>query len=198
MLFWKRYIHNKFLFIKGTNMFNKVTKLLAIIALTGWMGVANATLIFDFSWDSSNGKISGEILGLTNVVGPQGATAVVITSINGDDVSLDVVNDDDWIRVENVFKVVGGEIVEANFSAKGTVEDLIFRFSLSLEDDGYYGKYVFYPIQDHSGLDSGSNPSSLMPSARFVNRVTVPEPNSVLLVSLGLAGLSFARYRKQS
>ena len=29
-------------------------------------------------------------------------------------------------------------------------------------------------------------------------RVSVPEPGTVVLLSLGLAGLSFARYRKQS
>jgi hypothetical protein len=47
-------------------MFKKIAKLLGAIALTGWMGVANATLIFDFSWDSSNGKVTGEILGLVD------------------------------------------------------------------------------------------------------------------------------------
>jgi hypothetical protein len=31
----------------------------------------------------------------------------------------------------------------------------------------------------------------------FGKRVTVPEPSSVILMLLGLAGLSFARYRKQ-
>jgi hypothetical protein len=45
-------------------MFKKVTKHIIAIALTGWMGVANATLIIDFSWDGRNGEVNGVIEGL--------------------------------------------------------------------------------------------------------------------------------------
>jgi hypothetical protein len=64
-------------------MFKMVSKILGVIALTGWMGVANATLIFDFSWDSSNGKIIGEIYGLSDDGDNMGATGLVLTSVDG-------------------------------------------------------------------------------------------------------------------
>jgi len=178
-------------------MINKITKLLAIIALTGWMGVANATLIFDFSWDSSNGKISGEILGLTNEVGPQGATGVVVTRIFGNRVNVDVVKDPGWMVDLNNFQVFNNRIVSARFeSMHGPAASLLFnvmKYNEELHGDAYLSdggeEFLFRAMKDCVECAL---------SISFVNRVTVPEPNSVLLVSLGLAGLSFARYRKQS
>ncbi|MFT5544041.1 MAG: hypothetical protein ACI96N_003260 [Arenicella sp.] len=64
-------------------MFKKIAKLLGAIALTGWMGVANATLIFDFSWDSSNGKVTGEILGLVDNDLSQVASIINYTRCRG-------------------------------------------------------------------------------------------------------------------
>ncbi|PKG95957.1 PEP-CTERM sorting domain-containing protein [Paraglaciecola sp. MB-3u-78] len=181
-------------------MINKVTKILAIIALTGWMGVANATLIFDFSWDSSNGKISGEILGLTNEVGPQGATGVVLTSLDGNSVSVDVVKDAGWIVDSNNFQVLNNKIVFAMFEST-LFKQVTYSFNDVRSFEGNYFGDAYLKFVDGaeniliSALkDDVTNELSIS----FVNRVTVPEPNSVLLVSLGLAGLSFARYRKQS
>jgi len=92
-------------------MFNKVTKMLLTIALTGWMGIANATLIFDFSLDSNGGKISGQIFGLLDNVQAQSASTVTITDFHGDMVNIDLsvgVNADFWV---SDFNVNGGELV---------------------------------------------------------------------------------------
>jgi hypothetical protein len=172
----------------------KFTKILGVMALTGWMGVANATLIFDFSWDSSNGKISGEILGLTNVVGSQSATGIVITSIDEVDVSIDVVNSPGWGVYSNVneFVVSNGEIDFFHFTAHGPGGSELY---LDSHSSGLYfqGTLHFGYEGCQCYFDADVNDTSVS----VVNRVTVPEPNSVLLLSLGLAGLSFARYRKQ-
>jgi len=166
-------------------MFKEVTKLLGAIALTGWMGVANATLIFDFSWDSDNGKIIGEIVGLTNVGGTQSATGIVLSSIGGVIADIDVVNDPGWAVDFNSFQVV--ENVLSNWD---------FLSILKNNDGTELGFFNLYLEEDEIQLKKDNIIYSSSDIA-FVNRVTVPEPSSVILLSLGFAGLSFARYRKQ-
>ena len=178
-------------------MFNKVTKILTTIALTGWMGVANATLIFDFSWDSSNGRIIGEISGLENNAVGQRATGIVLSSIGGVLVNIDVVNDLGWQVKKNVFHVWKGGI---NFDFRSYIENPLcgrwpgicpYPLSSEFMVDQSAGYSLFTRNYVYLGGEwRGSN-------IAFVNRVTVPEPSTVILLSLGLAGLSFARYRKQ-
>jgi len=172
-------------------MFKKVTKILLTIALTGWMGVANATLIFDFSLDSNGGKISGQIFGLLDNVQAQSATAVIITEIHGDMVNFDLT---DGINAEfgtNDFSVSGGELVSFIYQiskVKNNAEiDLHLRFN-------YHGIPDAFVYSNHINKDYiTANIRGLY----TLSRVTVPEPSTVILMLLGLAGLSFARYRKQ-
>jgi hypothetical protein len=91
-------------------MFKMVTRILGVIALTGWMGAANATLIFDFSWDSDNGEIIGEIYGLSDNGVDQAATGIVLTSIDAMQVIMDVTVDPFWDVLINGFDVAGGKI----------------------------------------------------------------------------------------
>jgi hypothetical protein len=178
-----------FMFIKGIYMFNKVTKLLVTIALTGWMGVANATLIFDFSWDSSNGKISGEILGLMDNVGGQAASAVIVTEIAGTKVHLDFLDDSSYYEIFNNFDVSAGELSVVRFQS--------FSYSAGGDNIRFSGTFSSSLNLYISATDTNYGLSSSRTNTVFKNRVTVPEPDSIILVLLGLAGLSFARYRKQ-
>jgi hypothetical protein len=167
-------------------MFKMVTKILGVIALTGWMGAANATLIFDFSWDSSNGKIIGEIYGLSDNGVNMEATGFVLTSIGGMQVNINVFEDDEWEVWNNSFDVLDGVIVEINFYSNTRVSEdrELYRGGRNAE--------ALYLNDFYSGLVIQSSNNG-----KFVKRVTVPEPSSVILMLLGLAGLSFARYRKQ-
>jgi hypothetical protein len=167
-------------------MFKKVTKLLGAIALTGWMGVANASLIFDFSWDSSNGKISGEILGLVDNNASQSASAIILTGIDGVSVQIDFLDTNIFSVVFNSFSVSGGVMVSLGVYADDLYGSFFAMWSLT------GGNY--FSAAPHN-LEYIASPGS---GIKFVNRVTVPEPDSVILVLLGLAGLSFARYRRQS
>ena len=169
-------------------MFNKVTKMLLTIALTGWMGVANATLIFDFSLDSNGGQISGQIFGLLDTVQAQSASAVVITNVHGDMVNIDLtdgINADYWI---NDFRVSGGELVSFNASIETYDSDIMlnmrFNYNNNPHDAFMYNNFI-------------TSYQTFTPDFTL-NRVTVPEPDSVILLLLGLAGFAFARYRKQS
>ncbi|PKG99503.1 PEP-CTERM sorting domain-containing protein [Paraglaciecola sp. MB-3u-78] len=170
-------------------MFKKVTKLLGAIALAGWMGVANASLIFDFSWESSNGKISGEILGLVDNASLQAASGVIITIVDGDADYIDFLAP--FYNVSNnLFSVSGGVMVTSEFYAFAPNPVSFFRFNRFSGTAEYYlfNDTITPPSYYDSFTGSG---------IKFVNRVTVPEPGSVILVLLGLAGLSFTRYRKQ-
>jgi len=170
--------------LKDTGMFKMVSKILGVIALTGWMGVANATLIFDFSWDSSNGKIIGEIYGLSNDGGNMGATGLVLTSVGGMQVNINVFEDDDWHVNTNLFEVKDGELIDASFRAWSFHKG--YR-KFGIDGTSSYRRLVYNDYNDSYRAGSGL----------FVKRVTVPEPSMVILMLLGLAGLSFARYRKQ-
>jgi hypothetical protein len=167
-------------------MIKRFTKILGVIALIGWMGVANATLIFDFKWDSSDGKISGEIYGLSDDGVNMEATAFVLTSVGGMQVNINVFEDNGWVVSANDFDVLYGELVKIDFFAA------IYYPAYSKVQMALGGsKYNRIIVDDGVTLFDG------LGIASFVKRVTVPEPSSVILMLLGLVGLSFARYRKQ-
>ncbi|PKG97023.1 PEP-CTERM sorting domain-containing protein [Paraglaciecola sp. MB-3u-78] len=176
-------------------MFKMVSKILGVIALTGWMGVANATLIFDFSWDSSNGKIIGEIYGLSDDGDNMGATGLVLTSVGVMHLNYNVFEDNGWTVHNNSFDVMDGEFKDINFYASyifGGVERIIFIFDWGAT---YRGTIHNIEVYLYNGGNKGFYDATGV--GVFGKRVTVPEPSSVILMLLGLAGLSFARYRKQ-
>ncbi|MFT4725473.1 MAG: hypothetical protein ACI9LX_000320 [Paraglaciecola sp.] len=162
-------------------MYKKVTKLLGAIALTGWMGVANATLIFDFSWDSPEGEVTGVIEGLIDSPIEQEALQVTITSLDGIATDFDLIGGSQRVFT-NEFIVVNKELVVAVLASSGP------EFYLRMFSNTAY--FEFYGGQGVVEYQSFSAP--------ILNRVSVPEPSTVILLSLGLAGLSFVRYRKQS
>jgi len=171
-------------------MFKKVTSILGALLLTGWMGAANATLIFDFSWNSNNGEIIGEIAGLIYSDDVQSASSITITSINSQLVHIDVMNDVGWNVTTNEFILSDFEMTSYSFISfyKPTAPDdpsagRLFSF---YKDDGLHVVQYDYTLFQSIGSDVAID-----------YRVSVPEPRSVILLSLGLAGLSFARYRKQ-
>ena len=163
-------------------MFKQVTKLLGAIAVMGWMGVANATLIFDFSWDSSSGRVTGVIEGLidiSNTFEYQEATQVTITSLDGIAKEFDLIGGQQQVSF-NGFLLKNNNIVSGEFKSEGLQFDIYFNEAFA------------------NVLDKTGNPYQFYHGETNFNRATVPEPSTVILLSLGLAGLSFARYRRQS
>jgi hypothetical protein len=172
-------------------MFKMVSKILGVIALTGWMSVANATLIFDFSWDSSNGKIIGEIYGLSYDGDNMGATGLVLTSVGGMQVDYNVFEDNGWTVLKNYSDVMDGEFKDSNIVASYALGGIGRYLSIQRTrmSNGIYNEEVYYMTSEFLSYTTSVG--------FFGKRVTVPEPSSVILMLLGLAGLSFARYRKQ-
>jgi hypothetical protein len=191
-------------------MFKKFAKLLGAIALTGWVGVANASLIFDFSWGGPNVETMGEIRGLSNKLGDQVASSVIITKLGGIDVYFEFTKDDVVQANYHKFVIQDSVIVFAHFTA--LIYDQIYfgntptDMHILLTDDfhGYFGN-VRTRVEE--GVRGPTFPSPRRYSGGVIRwgeavivarQFTVPEPGTIILLSLGLAGLSFARYRKQS
>lgn len=164
-------------------MFKKVTIHIIAIALTGWMGVANAGLIFDFSWDSIEGKVIGVIELPDDITVNKQATKFTITSVDGDLLGYDFVDSTLNVIDNNLFTVLDGEITEFQFFSISNNALLAVNFS-SYDNEAILNVRLSQYI------------SAVAPVV--VSRVSVPEPSTVILLSLGLAGLSFARYRRQS
>jgi hypothetical protein len=179
-------------------MFKMVTKILGVIALTGWMGAANAALIFDFSWDSSDGKIIGEIYGLSDNGEYLEASGIVLTSVNGSKVMIDIFDDMNWYVDRSFFDVADGEIIGYEVRAERIRVEGKFKMRSSRgQTAGYYTTSYSSIDNNQNYYDQDVDVTFFTSRISFVNRVTVPEPSSVILMLLGLAGLSFARYRKQ-
>ena len=177
-------------------MFKKVTKLLGAIALTGWMGVANATLIFDFSWDSADGQIIGVIEGLEDVPGTQSARSVTLISANNVALGIDYADR----PYANAFSVINGELSQVEFYGHwelsgGRLTELLMCTG-QCTDGALWGGYG-PQAQFYDDFYSQRHPFAITTPV-YKNRATVPEPSTVILLSLGLAGLSLVRYRKLS
>jgi hypothetical protein len=154
--------------------------------LSAWVSSANATLIFDFTFTDKKFVVIGEILGLSNDSKGAATTINIISNTAGFGVGLYTpIIISPAGDVNNLFTVnTLGQIVDANFS-------------------GSLGSNKFY-IGKTNRLDDGKRfalviTGNISISQRVtVPEVSVPEPGTVILLSLGLTGLSFARYRRQS
>jgi hypothetical protein len=176
------------------------------------MGVANASSTYDFSWcDLTYGEVKGEIRGLEDILGDQAASSVAITSVNGDDrwnfdIPATIYTVDD-----NVFNVVDGIITYAQLEFqqlnrayfRGDAEIYTTTWINYHPCTGYFCDFGYYQVAQYD-RSSGSYAISYNRTWNGVisfNRrtlATVAEPGSVILLSLGLVGLAFSRYRKQS
>jgi len=180
-------------------IFKKVTRVLAACALTACMGVANASSTYDFSWcDLTYGEVKGEIRGLEDILGDQAASSVAITSVNGDnkfnnEIFRGIISD-------NLFNVIDGMITHAELYFHGQqiwnryVDKDDYTMSMGLYTT--YARLQVLDVTDRFYLVESEWSGSVVYSRRIV--ATVAEPGSVILLSLGLVGLAFSRYRKQS
>ena len=178
-------------------MFKQVTKLLGAIAVTGWMGVANATLIFDFSWDSADGQIIGVIEGLEDVPGTQSARSVTLISANNVSLNIDYADRPYF----NAFSVIDGELSQVEFYgfwelSGGRLTELLMCTGQCTGGSAIWG--VRGPTAQFYDDWYSDRYRFAITTPVYTNRATVPEPSTVILLSLGLAGLSLVRYRKLS
>jgi hypothetical protein len=191
-------------------MIKKVIKLLGAIALTGWLGAANASLIFDFSFEDSNGiKITGEITGLQDNLSSQEASGVRILSVSDSDSGIygfnvlqDVLNPDTGYFTklspfdENLFNVSNGVIVLSNFIVQ--IDKIggypTNQLTISI-NSSILGEGGFLFVTECCEFDGTTRDFSRQGPVIFTQRV--PEPGTVIILSLGLVGLTFSQYRRK-
>lgn len=175
-------------------MNRKITNIIAALLMSGWVGVANASLIFDFSFtNSSNGGgiVTGEILGLLDNATGAATSVRVLTNTLGFGIGEYVSN-----PVFNTFTVDSGVLISFDFLSFGVHSVLPVNpgGSIRLTDT------AVWPLGIAGlGADGGSvNHASFLDSGFAVVQRSVPEPSSLILLSLGIAGLLVSRNRKQS
>jgi hypothetical protein len=185
-------------------MFNNIKRVAAVIALTGWMGVANASLIFDFSYGTTGNELVGEITGLVDGIDglPQNTAIIRFTTTTGIYAAFQefgvIWTDPKGLEDANLnrFEVVNRQITSVQFE----YIDSIWDRGRSVD--------IKYEVEFFTSGRLNAR-SSLNKTARaersdfngFVNRVAptpAPEPSAVFLLALGLAGVSFSRYKKKS
>jgi hypothetical protein len=135
----------------------------------------------------------GEIRGLESISGEQSATSIIITRLGGKPENIEVVIGNHDVNF-NIFTVINNEINTAHFVALlhdlNNIDGTIQFGLLNLFSPGEFSQGSAM-LQSHFVASEGI--------IAFTKReVLVPEPRAVILLSLGLAGLSFARYRRQS
>jgi hypothetical protein len=189
-------------------MFNNIKRVAAVIALTGWMGFANASLIFDFSYGTTGNELIGEITGL--VEGRDGkiqsAVSLRITNATGyyaaflpivfDHADSFTTTTNNQFVIENKMLVISG--LEFSFRYYDLIPAVFTHYEFMLyegtnvhifkrSDLTYMGDIIEANANDFNG---------------FVLRVDspkpAPEPSAVFLLALGLAGVSFSHYKKKS
>jgi hypothetical protein len=168
----------------------KIVKLTCALLLSAWVSSANATLIFDFSFTNianGGGFVIGEILGLDEGTGSASSVRIV-SNTSGYGVG-EYVSPTNYY---NEFTIVAGALTEFDFISFGGINivpaviDSSFKISIS---------QVGLRNKTHAVRSSHPVKTNFVITRRMVD---VPEPGTVILLSLGLAGLSFARYRRQS
>jgi hypothetical protein len=187
-------------------MFNNIKRVAAVIALTGWMGVANASLIFDFSYGTTGNELVGEITGLVDGIDGQlqSAASIRFTTATG------------YYSAFQDIRFLSTNVIQSAQFNEFRVNDLKLDLVQLYFDDyvvDFMGRggseYVeFYMTLRNISINSSPFPlalDSINRSAQefngFVNRVDptpAPEPSALFLLALGLAGVSFSRYKKKS
>jgi hypothetical protein len=182
-------------------MFNNIKRVAAVIALTGWMGVANASLIFDFSYGTTGNELIGEITGLVDGIDGQSQSAdrISFTIATGIYSSLRYSDFGTYLERRTI-TLPYNEFVLKDKTIVG------FRLNVGSECPRFtHGCGLLYMNDGEfiwRGADVGQN-TRVGPEEfnGFVNRVDptpAPEPSAVFLLALGLAGVSFSRYKKKS
>ena len=180
-----------------------LTRYLSLFVVTAsFSTVAQASLIFDFSFDATDGTfpfqtagpITGTILGLQDNAVDQAATGVVITGVGDHTPSFatpfDVIAEG-WFIGANTFDVVSGAITSWAFFANN-VDDPTGATVDELLDLGEFGSSVFAPqfITGLVGVDFVNTfPSWTQAALDEVTFSRVPLPTTLALMSFGLLGL---------
>jgi hypothetical protein len=176
----------------------KILKLAIVFFTTVWVSSANAALIFDFKFTDGNGVtiLSGEILGLLD--NANGSATDIVLHTTPDYWAAPLMLSEFYKLLKNEFTVSDGVVIFVNYTASheryDEMEDTIggTDFELSCGDTvDCSASIIWNDMIEEIYLVSSFELS-------ITQRNNVPEPSTIILMSLGIAGLSFSRYRRQS
>jgi hypothetical protein len=178
-------------------MFNNIKRVAAVIALTGWMGVANASLIFDFSFGTTGNELIGEITGLVDGIDGQSQSAERMEFTTATGIYSQFINIQFDSADPNTITFINDFVLEGSIIADASLSYLNLAPILGNPPSPYDLRFYNHGEIQIFGWSNGQTISILGDEFNgFVSRV--PEPSAVFLLALGLAGVSFSRYKKKS
>jgi hypothetical protein len=170
--------------------------LLLSLALLCISPAAHATSIVSFEFSNLAGdQVVGRIFGLVDNANNQAASSILIDSFTGQvggefgTATNDVTN---WAsQIANLFSISAGEITAATFAAQDAAASL-GTFCINLP--GCISSTSLLQFQSAAILIGNSTGFS---GVAFGTLTTVPEPASVILLLIGILGLTAVRSCKQ-
>jgi hypothetical protein len=172
----------------------KIIKLAVALLMTAWVSSANASLIFDFAFTDANNNVlvTGEIFGLEN---DATGTASGITLLTNNVLFpfADLLDDANDV-LKNVFTVSDNKLTSANFNIQNNtngetylISAFYLEFNPTLTMNNVQIQMLWRPQLDNVQL-SGTFDAVLR---------QVPAPSTIILLSLGIAGLFLSRHRRK-
>ncbi|WP_299072701.1 hypothetical protein [uncultured Paraglaciecola sp.] len=168
-------------------MLKNIRGIIVVLALIGWGGAANATLIFDFSFknvSNGGGLVTGEILGLSDNVTGMATSFRILSNTSGFGIG-------EYIETQpaGLFTVASGVLTGASF----------FSFAASNSNGASMGLRLNPNGRGWVGLTNGTdNILRRLTTTGFTvtQRVSIPAPSTLVIFTLALVGLGLARREK--
>jgi hypothetical protein len=165
-------------------MFNNIKRVAAVIALTGWMGVANASLIFDFSFGTTGNELIGEITGLVDGIDEQLQSAERIRFTSATGIYSAFINIEYYFANGSVKTLRNEFLISNDQIIMNQLAFTMFKYSYDPNDDDRYefelSDGAIFAYIDLTGTFLFANANQFN---GFVLRVDPPNPDPNLVQS---------------
>lgn len=179
-----------------SQLVRSVARIGVVIALASFAGICSANPQFAFSFDNEDGSVPGTVAGFITLPDGDGTFAALDLTIVTAPAALGQslpVGIGDFVQIdENTFTVIAGAIDAASSHFFGIFPGFNNAFALNGTAFGAVGA-SFLDQQPSAFLGAPGTRDSDSSSLRFA---AIPEPGTLAILGLGLAGLAATRRRK--